>query len=356
MLIFAPTKKIKKSTPVSQSRKEIVNNDASPSLLDFPDEILLHIVAQSKQAEATTLMSRLSQTSGTMYRLFQPNLAQQAAKKVLQHVVLRDNHQALKMIAANPRLLFIQASAMDYALAEDGSRRTITGSPYQAMLGAGDFFMLKAVDAYIDKVTDGRTIALEQFLQQFPHGVQGAKSTYDFSALLNAISRETFVNEKLNAQTKAALKKFRDDFKPKEITTGKHFDLHLLVNAINIYDDKFTEWSISKLSLFWRQIIGYLQRMIPACDAPLFCTDIYIHDDTEASQTLMTLLNGDAFFPSINKPNSGLGFTHAIHSGGAWLWSGHVIIRDTVNEYMARKDASFSALQDKILHTHYHRP
>ena len=103
--------------------------------------------------------------------------------------------KAKEMYAANPRLLFIEASAQDYAAGIDENDyavyRTIVASPYRAALGAGDVGILKDMAHYFDQVIDkvsgktGHQLAVEQLIEQFPNGIDYPPSTYDFSKLVN---------------------------------------------------------------------------------------------------------------------------------------------------------------------------
>jgi hypothetical protein len=52
-----------------------------------------------------------------------------------------------------------------------------------------------------------------------------------------------------------------------------------LIDALNLYIEKFNQfggsWDSPKNILFWRKIIGYIERYVPACYAQALCQGIY---------------------------------------------------------------------------------
>jgi anaerobic selenocysteine-containing dehydrogenase len=124
-----------------------------------------------------------------------------------------------------------------------------------------------------------------------------------------------------------ALQAFRDYLKPQGvIKKGKHFNAELLVKAFEKYvSAQYTAfggtWNSPKNLLFWRQVIGYIERYLPASSAQAFCQGLY--NVTEGGQSLnrdLKLDGGVTFFPSVPSSCSGLGFDHGVY-GAVW-WRG----------------------------------
>ncbi len=345
-----------------KTRNDIVNDPTTLSLLDLPEDMLRLIPAQCSDVTPTKIMVKLSNTSTTLYRLFQPTLEKQAAKKLLQHVLYGEIEPALNMIAANPKLLFIEAQGTDYALGYDGSRRIIIGSPYQAIIGAGDMALYHEVSVFIDQLTNGRSLAAQQFKQQFPQGIQPIESTYDFTSLVQAITAEQFVNGHISEQTETALIAFRNVFKPTATKTGKHFELQLLITAFEMYQQHFISWSTKQLSFYWQLVTGYLQRMVPTCDAQKFCQVLNYHDPKPLVRTLK-LYDGYPYYPNYQEPTSGLGGSFGVYFGclgadrenmptGSTNSWGYTMLKD----YAARKQQFLNDLHNEFTVQQTYKP
>jgi hypothetical protein len=80
----------------------------------------------------------------------------------------------------------------------------------------------------------------------------------------------------------AALAAFRDHFAPRAIKGGMHFNYANLSEAFKVYVNEFDNLkatsadNFNKCDLFWRQVIGFIQRGMPACDRQAFAQGIYI--------------------------------------------------------------------------------
>lgn len=80
-----------------------------------------------------------------------------------------------------------------------------------------------------------------------------------------------------------ALTQFRSLLKSKMneiVTIGWHFNTALLYRAFEIYDDHYhdyfgSDWSDPRATLFWQQVIGYIQRFLPANYLQAFCDGLY---------------------------------------------------------------------------------
>lgn len=331
-------------------------NKVAPQTLDrfleLPNELIREVpelASGVSYKEETLIMSRLSRTSKRMRALFQPELDKRAAKQLLEHVLNGNFTEAQKMYAANPRILFIKTEGVEPAAGieeyegEAGNictravHRKVIASPYQAALGAGDRQMREDMSRYFDKIIDetgnpiGHENAEAQREEWFPAGMY-PENLYHFDALVTAITTDPVLtaNPDYNSAivknpsepTKKALTQFRNDFLPKEpITHGHLFNLNHLLEAFKVYNAHFEQWNWNQRSLFWCQVIGYLERLVPAVDAQAFCQGLYylLEQKQPASRGLSFhnwVSSSDISYYPLGSSSVGLGFDFGIEFGG----------------------------------------
>lgn len=266
----------------------MANNRNDPiNLLNLPGDILgTAIPAQVSERNATTIMGQLSNTCSALYNFFQPELNKQAVKQLLTYVLQGNAAKAKMMYTVNPGLLFMKSIAEEYAAGvdEDGKavHRMVAGSPYQAALGAGDIWMLEEMAPYFDQVIDietgknGSDLAKEQLAQQFPNGFDYPPSTYDFSNIVTAITNDEALIQtgKPSIATETILAQFRKDFMPGLVISGYHFNLNELITACGMCCQNQLSWNGKQENLFWRQIVGFLERLVSAVDAQVISESI----------------------------------------------------------------------------------
>jgi len=257
-------------------------------------------------------LAKLSQTSKAMNKVVSGELNQHAAQKLLTHVVLGQQDKAEAMIKANPKLLSIKTSAIDY------SGRTIIATAFQAAIGAGDTPMWEMILKYLEKDEE-----LKQFNEQFPNGIEDDVSAEDLKPYYNGIASAIINNEDNGT---LAIEAFRKEITAKkEITQGKHFNFGHLVAAYQAYIynfDALENWP--NRAKFWQKVIGYVQRQMSAYDAQVLCSGIRnVLDDKSRFSRTLSFVNGGEFFPL--SPLSGLGFDCAARvcwrraRGGYWV-------------------------------------
>ena len=327
-------------------------------LVNLPLELLMHIFSyilessvgakNEKEKWPTKIkeVGTLAQTCRRFYQILEPQLNLQA-KQLLLHVLQGDAANAEKMFTINPELLFIEATAPEYAAGIDEAgnavHRIVRASPYRAALGAGDKDLLTKMEVHFDKVGNfgtthnpqGKTgweMAKVQFYEQFPNGiVDYPESAYyaKFNALAAAITEDLVLRQTQDyipaivknpsETTKALLVQLRNDFLPKEaVTSGHHFNLNHLLKAFEVYNAHWDEWNWNQRSLFWCQVIGYVERLVPAVDAQAFCMGLYYL--LEQKQPLARGfklenwgVNGADFYFPASGGAGGLGFDFGIY-------------------------------------------
>lgn len=309
--------------------KPILNNKVDtnpPSLLDSPPDILNLIdsfIPDKKSKAAYSLSCK------TTHQLFQPDLdtlAKPLVAKLLQHVVYGQKAEVEEMLKKNPGLLNWEGEVEDY------SGRTIRGTALKIALGAEDVSingkdeeMVEMIKRYLKTLSNGEEEIAKQQKEQFPEGweeKEKERAKNDSAALHKIVS--AIGNSKAGEDCETALEEFRNYLKPKDIiTTGKHFNVQLLVEAFKLYDrnySRFGDFGSRKNHLFWCKVIGYIQRFLPACYAQAFCDTFYsVVKMREPLSRDLQLINIDSYFyPLDSNPSFRLGYHFGVWDYYAW--------------------------------------
>lgn len=310
-----------------------------------------------------------------------------------------DFDEAKAMLNKNPSLVLYKGQVTDY------SGRTIEGTGYQMALGADDVSRQAHPDEgmadmireyFIKALSDDEKRANEeiskQFKEQFPEKefpeyyetdekkrteIIQRKEAVDSdlkaletvaNAILHADAKEIIATRtgkqdqygwdeyelKVTGECAKALQAFRDYLKPQAvIKKGEHFNAQLLVKALEKYvGDQYDlfggHWNDPKNLLFWRQVIGYIERYLPANLAQAFCQGLYnVTLGGESLKRDLKLYDKSFFFPSDLSSSSGLGFDHSVdsyygvcHAGGGWwrcreVWKDYVEQQKQFFDYLA---------------------
>ncbi len=374
----------------SKDRKALVQDASQPSLLDLPRDIINNELPASLSStqEALKMMSRLARSCHTYHRLFQPNIDKEAAKQLLSYVLQGNDYQARKMYTINPHLLFIESEAREYAagIAVDGGvvHRIVKMSPFAAMLGAGDIWMVNTIPHdMLSLIVDKKSrktfseLALLQLLKYFPNGFDMPQSRYNFTPLVTAINNDQYLRQtgRADINTESLLVQFRQHFLPSTVHAGYLFNMNEMIEALNIYDAYYDLWHTNQLSLFARQIIGYFERLVPAVDAQILCQGILNVTKGATLQRRFDLYNyvsgrAISYFPLDTAPQSRLGlhflvdcfYDHGMNPGrgNSWLprlWRGYTP-REIVNSYQLLCHIKVNAVKhfhQQLQHLSHHR-
>lgn len=252
--------------------------------------------------------------------------------RLLQHVVYGEQAQAESILKIYPTLLLEKETVTDY------SGRHIHGTALQIALGAEDVryhaddeCMVEMIQRYFDKLPDGKQVMAAQIAEQFPEGweiLNREKMKNDSVALDKVI--QTIAASSDIADCELAIQEFRDYLAPKSIIkTGKHFNALLLVEALRLYEANHAQLgrrSSYKNDLCWRNVIGTIQRYLPASSAQAFCQGIHtiVEDGAKLKRSLtFPSGHGTKFFPLDLDANSRLGFDVAVggHGGVKACWN-----------------------------------
>ncbi len=204
------------------------------------------------------------------------------------------------ILERSPLLLSAKGKAVDY------SRRTIEGlTPFQVALCAWDDEMCEVLKKYMINAE-----VIREYKEIFPEGHEQhyeAQMPFDFSALVGVItqSNNADVEAQLNLQQNDSLlcqafNQFRDDFTLRSqqeiVFNPKH-----LISACAVYNENFERWDWNRRDLFGRQVIGYVQRFLPANIAQDVAQGLYYRvEEKEKANRSFNFKLGDvgAIFPS----------------------------------------------------------
>jgi len=270
----------------------------------LPSTVLAHNISSCIDDDLKTQVV-LTQTCQRLRPFFQPALTEPRVKQLLQHIAYGQEDEAKKIIASNPNLLMMRGTVKDY------SGNTIEEvTPLELAYGAEDIDMCQMLLPFLDRLPGGREEALKQMQARFPESKEEEKP-YDFKPLVADI--------RANNNVEAAFEKFREDFKPRVIKKGKHCNVQALLDAMKVYDDNYDDnddlWSAEQCSLLWCQVIGYLQRMLPACYAQAFCQGLYnVTDDKQPLKRSLRMVDGFSFYPADPTSRVGIGFDFGVYS------------------------------------------
>jgi hypothetical protein len=185
--------------------------------------------------------------------------------------------------------------------------------------------MAEMIQRHLSALEDGEALIKEQITEQFPEGweqKEKEREQRDKDALHEVIS--AIANSNTDKDCASALQKFRyylEYMKNEVIKTGKHFNHQLLVEAFKMYGEKYNDFGgldSRKNNLFWREVIGFIERYLPSCDEQAFCQHTYyiVEDGEKLKRSLKFRVDSDLFFPLDFNPTFRWGNDYLM---GRWL-------------------------------------
>ncbi|PJD91451.1 MAG: hypothetical protein CK424_06450 [Legionella sp.] len=173
-----------------------------------------------------------------------------------------------------------------------------------------------------------------QYQDIFPTGHKSYYATqtpFDFSQIINAInlSDDADIQKALNLELPnitelwSNLVRFRANFAQHSYQEAVFNPQHL-IKAFELYDSNFAQWSWNKRDLFWRQVVGYVQRFLPANIAMDVAQGLHYRVEMEepAQRSFNFRVGGGAIYPPGVGSFGGIGFEYAGGGHGAWLLRG----------------------------------
>ena len=284
----------------------------------YGSEEIARIIKEDENAAA---LNQVSDYPGM--RVYKPLLAkfQELVNSIVLVVVQGDLNQTETLIAQKPELSSAKGEAIDY------SRRLVSDvTPFQAALCAWDDEMWEMLEKYMTSEEVAR-----QYQEIFPEGHEkyfADQTSFDFSVIVNAITQgsaadvQAALNKKQDDSLLCqSLNQFRADFTALSYQE-KVFNPKHLIKALELYDQQFENWDWPKRDLFWRQVIGFTQRFLPANIAQDFAQGLnYRVEEKEKSRRSFNFrFGGGSIYPLIFDSLSGLGFDYAVLERGGRTW------------------------------------
>lgn len=288
------------------------------------------------------------------FRLYKPLIQKNLVHPIVLSVVQGELMNTEVQIKQRPHFSAFKGEAIDY------SQRTISQvTPFQAALCTQDEVACEILGKHM---TDEEIVC--QFNEIIPEGIEAhfaSQTPFDFSELVDVITnsrREDGTDEDVCAALKKqendsllceTLKKFRNNFTDRSAQEKVYNPQHL-IRALQLYDENFVRWNWNQRDLFWRQVVGYVQRFLPANIAQDFAQGLIyrVNQNENANHSFKFRFGGGSIFP-LNF-NSGLGFDWAVGmspqpgargGGNTRAWFGYCGW-DIFSKYMSNK-------QDKLL-------
>ncbi len=242
------------------------------------------------------------------------------AIQLVQSIVYGDLKKAEDLLKANPHLL--RTLLTEEVTVKDYSRRKVKQTAFGAALCAMDDELCEMLAHYMTQEEMN-----DQYQATFPAGHESyysAQIAFDFSQIVDTISNsnaaevEKALSLELPNDTPlwASLEQFRADFTNRS-NQEVVFNPQHLIKAFELYDEKYNSWTLKQRDLFWRQVIGYVQRFMPANIAMDFAQGLYdrVENKVKSKRSFNFTYGGGSIFPlSLDSSLSGLGYNYA---GGA---------------------------------------
>ncbi len=256
-----------------------------------------------------------------------------AITKALHYVAYaqrEDKAAFLSLLDANPRLLL---EACDVKTPGGDEVKRVT--PYEFLLGAGDYELAEKVEAYFAKIKDGAQERRRQYERYRPH-IEGLlnQKPYDLSFLIDLIRKASpeeitsLLNKDktVSSELGEALIQFRKDWAPRILLKpSMHYNYASLKHAFellshecsNLY--KARENNSDKTTLIWRQLIGFEMRRLPGIDRSIIGTGLL-----GLMMDVRPIHKGLSIFPVTDSDvlNDGLGWDYAIDIMTGWILGG----------------------------------
>ncbi len=222
---------------------------------------------------------------------------------------------AEKQIQEDKTALLVKSSVRHY------SQRDIEATPLQLALAMQDVDLAIIIIKYLYEIDPQQII--QQITEQFPHGWQFDEEKQlqeDMLALRRAVQGIERDGHEMAAI--AQFKQYIDDKAKNPLKSGKFFDFRALLYAFklrNEYFDRFGGKDSYKNILYWTQVVGYLERLLPPFYAFALCDriDLLVLNKLEVHRDASLRYSPEtSFFPAkVSVSRSGLGYDYAIEGG-----------------------------------------
>ncbi|WP_133129261.1 hypothetical protein [Legionella yabuuchiae] len=253
------------------------------------------------------------------------------ATQLVQSIVYGDFTKSEAILQANPSL--VETLVTEKVTVMDYSRRKVKQkTAFQASLCAMDNELCAMLAHYMPEEE-----MVRQYQEIFPEGHETysqEQTSFDFSSIVQAITQSSDADVQMalslvlpnDTVLWRELEQFRSNFTQRSSQEAVFNPQHLL-KAFSLRDSQLDNWSWYQDDLFRRQIIGFIQRFLPANIAMDFAQGLFgrviLKEDSWRSFNFRNVRG--AIFPLSFDSFSGLGYTHSADGAvfaGAVQWAG----------------------------------
>ena len=291
-----------------KGRQLLRENEALQTLLS---ETTMASTLSARLAEAEAERSAVTTRAG-----FFKKPSPQAIELVQQIVYGNLTQSEALLQAAETNQALLATLLTEKVTVTDYSRRKVKQkTAFQAALCAMDDELCAMLAKYMPKEEMAR-----QYQAIFPKGHETyyqEQTSFDFGQIVQAISESSDddVQKARNLELPnhtalwGSLEQFRADFTKRSSQEAVFNPQHLL-RALALYDSQFDTWSWNQRDLFWRQVIGFTQRFLPANTAMDFAQGLLnrVEENEKPRRSLNFTFEGVSIFPLSFHSFLGLGY------------------------------------------------
>jgi hypothetical protein len=283
---------------------------------------------------------------------------------LVQAIAYGDLKKSEELLQAHPDLL--KPLLTEKVTVQDYSRRKVKQkTAFQAALCAMDDELCAMLAQYMSQEE-----MQKQYQDIFPTGHKSYYATqtpFDFNQIVDAICRsnDADIQKALSLELPNRtelwdnLVQFRANFTQHSCQEAVFNPQHL-IKAFELYDSNFNQWSWNQRDLFWRQVVGYVQRFLPANIAMDVAQGLYyrVEEKEPARRSFNFRSGGGAIYPLVAASFEGLGFEYCVvvpGRSGARAARGYARFETYVNQkqqswenYAARLDPQLFTLCNSI--------
>lgn len=241
--------------------------------------------------------------------------------------ILRDDKESLHEMLNNQPLLLNQRGYSKNAITNDFTSKICSNmTAYQVALATLDVAAVTAMrKIYVHDEVHQKELE-NQKNELFPNGCRAhcaSQASFDLSELARVITassdqevKAAIDKEKNNSRLNRSLNQFRQDF-ARQSREEKIFNPQHIINAFEVFTDHLDRWDKNKRDLFMYQVLGYMQRFLPAAILKDIAQGIFHQvDEDEVVRDSFQFRSGEGeIYPF--EPNSGLGFDYVVFDGKA---------------------------------------
>ena len=373
-----------KKTPNQPQNQSETSADKFP-LDELPSDLLKITTNRQEEVISSSIGQYLSPIAKKalaktcnkfLFSIFEPDI--EPANKLIQeffaHVAYGRKEEAGQLLEKNPDLVLVRGKKV----ITPGGLTFTQVSAYECAL-LGDPEMALMIGGYFEKFEGGVEKRAAQY-KRYEKAIENMSNVkpYDFTNLIKTIKQslakdvtaELATGKNHDPSYKSALRdeleKFRKVFAPCTKKTPEEqfayisFIYMSLLEAFKVYAAEWNNLDDDKCRLVWRQLIGFIERRLPAVDRQAFAQDVdTIKSLSEMVRSMHYKHDPQNEFPRTeidDATHSGLGFDSgvSIYGGGQGriaMWH----VRDTGSggfEKLCRAKASgFEKVKQQLQHS-----